>query len=177
MSPRLNERRRAFALLALIVVPCLVQTVLVGRVSVRGIAPDVTLCVIAIWGMLEGGIEALVVAFLSGVLLDLLTGNPLGSSAIALVVAASVGLAFAVVLPRTNPIVHVALVVVSTTAYYSVLMLLADSLQAHVSWTNVAIAVIVPSMVANVPVALVASEVLRRVSDGLGGPHAPMGYT
>lgn len=176
MPPRLNERRRAVALPALMVVPCLLQTVLVGRVSVRGIGPDLVLCSIAIWSMLEGGVEALVVAFLSGVLLDLLAGNPLGASALALVLAASLGIGFAVVLPRTNPIVHVVLVVVSTAAYYTVLMLLVDSLQAHVSWTSLAVAVIVPSAVVNAPFALIASEILRRLSVELGGPHVQMGY-
>ena len=56
-------------------------------------------------------------------------------------------------------------------------MLLADSLQAHVSWTSMAIAVIAPSAAVNVPVALVSSEILRRVSHGLGGPHVKMAYS
>jgi rod shape-determining protein MreD len=176
MPRRLNERRRAVALLALIVVPCLLQTVLVGRLSVRGIGPDLALCSIAVWSMLEGGIEALVVAFVSGLLLDVLAGNPLGASALALVVAASLGIGFAVVLPRTNPIVHVALVVVATAVYYTVLMLLVDSLQAHVSWTSLAVAVIAPTAAVNAPFALIASEILRRLSAQLGGPHVQMGH-
>ena len=117
MSPRASDRRRAVALVALVVLPCLAQVVLVGRLSVRGIGPDIALCSVAIWSMLEGGVEALVLAFLPGVLLDLLTGNPLGVSALALLTAASLGLACGSILPRANPFVYVALVVVARIAY------------------------------------------------------------
>lgn len=175
MSPRASDRRRVLALLALVVVPPLLQTTLVGRLSLRGIGPDLALCSVAIWSMLEGGVEALAVAFLTGVVLDLLTGNALGVSALALLTAASLGLAFGAVLPRSNPIVHVALVVVATIVYYSALMLLVDSLDARVSWTGMAIAVAVPSAIVNVPAALVASELLRRVSLRLVPARIPAG--
>ncbi|RLC81336.1 MAG: rod shape-determining protein MreD [Chloroflexi bacterium] len=66
----------------------LIQSILFSRVSVRGARPDLMLLVVLIWAFVRSMDEGVIWGFIGGLIIDLLSGGPLGATAIALVLAA-----------------------------------------------------------------------------------------
>jgi rod shape-determining protein MreD len=66
----------------------LVQSTLLSRVDVLGARPNLMLLVVLVWTVVRGIDEGLVWAFVGGLILDLLSGGPLASIALALLAAA-----------------------------------------------------------------------------------------
>ena len=66
----------------------LIQTVLLSRVSLWGARPDLMLLAVLVWAFVRGVDEALVWGFIGGLIVDLLSGGPLGATVLALVVVA-----------------------------------------------------------------------------------------
>jgi rod shape-determining protein MreD len=66
----------------------LIQTTLLARVSVFGARPDLMLLVVLAWTVLRGSDEGLGWAFIGGLILDIISGGPLASTALALVAVA-----------------------------------------------------------------------------------------
>lgn len=64
------------------------QDVTLSAVSVLGGRPDLVFLLVVGWAFLRGPAEGAVWAFVGGLLLDLLSGGPLGGIALALVLAA-----------------------------------------------------------------------------------------
>lgn len=56
----------------------MLQTCLLPRYAVEGIAPNLVVLLVAAWAILYGSREGALVALLSGFLLDLLSGAPFG---------------------------------------------------------------------------------------------------
>ena len=62
----------------------LIQTVLLSRVSLWGARPDLMLLVVLVWAVVRGVDEGLVWGFIGGLIIDLLSGGPLGATVLAL---------------------------------------------------------------------------------------------
>ncbi len=67
----------------------LIQTTLLARVSVLGAQPDLMLLVVLAWTVMRGADEGLGWAFIGGIMLDVLSGGPLASTALALIAVAA----------------------------------------------------------------------------------------
>lgn len=72
----------------LLAVVALLQGVLFSRVSLWGARPDLMLLIVMLWAMVRSLDEGLVWGFIGGLLVDLLSGGPLGGSSLALLAAA-----------------------------------------------------------------------------------------
>jgi rod shape-determining protein MreD len=72
----------------LLTVVALLQGVLFSRVSLWGARPDLMLLIVMLWAMVRSVDEGLVWGFIGGLLVDLLSGGPLGGSSLALLAAA-----------------------------------------------------------------------------------------
>lgn len=59
-----------------------------SRISVLGARPNLVLLVVLTWAVVRGADEGLMWAFVGGMILDLLSGGPLGATALALAGAA-----------------------------------------------------------------------------------------
>lgn len=75
----------AFPLLAVV---ALLQSVWLSRVNLLGARPDLMLLIVVLWAIVRGLDEGLVWGFVGGLLIDLLSGGPLGGTSLALVAAA-----------------------------------------------------------------------------------------
>ena len=62
----------------------LLQTVLLSRVNLWGARPDLMLLVVFVWAVVRGVDEGLVWGFIGGLIVDLLSGGPLGATVLAL---------------------------------------------------------------------------------------------
>ena len=66
----------------------LIQTVLLSRVNLWGARPDMMLLFVLVWAVVRGVDEGLVWGFIGGLIIDLLSGGPLGATVLALVTVA-----------------------------------------------------------------------------------------
>jgi rod shape-determining protein MreD len=66
----------------------LIQSTLLSRVSLWGARPDLILLVVLIWAFVRNVDEGLVWGFIGGLVVDLLSGGPLGGTSLALLAAA-----------------------------------------------------------------------------------------
>ena len=66
----------------------LVQTVLLSQLDLWGARPDLMLLVVLVWAVARGVDEGMVWGFIGGLIVDLLSGGPLGATTLALLTAA-----------------------------------------------------------------------------------------
>jgi len=62
----------------------LIQTVLLSRINLWGARPELMLLVVLIWAVVRGVDEGLVWGFIGGLIVDLLSGAPMGATMLAL---------------------------------------------------------------------------------------------
>jgi rod shape-determining protein MreD len=72
----------------LLVTVALSQTVLVSRVDLWGGRPDLMLLIVLVWSVVRGMNEGLVWGLIGGLIIDLISGGPLGATTLALLVVA-----------------------------------------------------------------------------------------
>ncbi len=72
----------------LLTTAALLQGVVFSRMDVWGARPDLMLLIVILWTMIRGMDEGLVWGFIGGLLVDLLSGGPLGGTSLALMAAA-----------------------------------------------------------------------------------------
>ncbi|MBX6341508.1 MAG: rod shape-determining protein MreD [Thermomicrobiaceae bacterium] len=107
--------RLFFALI--LIFTAIAQATVLQALNVLGIAPNLVLVFLLVWSGLRGATEGLLWAFPLGLLLDLLTLDPLGSNGLALIPVALIGgLARRRVL-HSGVIVPMLLVVAGTLAH------------------------------------------------------------
>lgn len=141
----------------------LVQTVLLSRVDLLGARPDLMVLVVLGWAFVRGVDQALVWAFIGGLIIDLLSGGPLGATVLALLVAAFLagqpwGLGIGSLLIRL-----VLLAFLSVAAYHLVLLAVLAWTGHTVSWAWALLRVAGPSAVLNA----VLAPFVRRPLDWL----------
>lgn len=136
----------------LLTIVALLQSVLFSRMSLWGARPDIMLLSVMLWAMVRNVDEGLVWGFIGGLLVDLLSGGPLGGTSLALLAAAFLagqpwgqGIGSSVVR-------LLLLALIGVTAYHLVLLLALSS--AHtVAWGFALLRVTVPSVLLNVVLA------------------------
>lgn len=132
-------------LLALVVV----QGSWLPHVRIAGVMPDAVLVAITSLSLLLGGLAAAPLAAGAGVALDLLSGAPLGLSAIALLVAVLLTGWWRGTIYYNGIIVFVAAAVLATAAYDAALLVGMQSLHEPVSWPAALRGVVAPSAIVN----------------------------
>jgi rod shape-determining protein MreD len=78
---------RRYLSLPLLLLAALLQATIVHEFRIGEAGPDLVLLVALAWGLLAGIEEGLLWAIVGGILLDLIAGNALGTSSLALVLA------------------------------------------------------------------------------------------
>ena len=98
-------------------VAALVQSTMLSRIEVRNVKPDLVLIVVLVGTLVYGAQSGLLWAFVGGVALDLFSGGPMGSSSLALMVAALVAAPGHHTLSRFHIIVPLGAAALGTLAY------------------------------------------------------------
>ncbi len=156
-----NRSTREFAILSLYVVlplltlAALTQTTALAGISLFGAHPDLVFLLVVGWAFLRGPAEGSVWAFVGGLLLDLLSGGPLGGFSLALLAAAILaGQPWGRELGST--LFRLWLLTLVACFLYHLVLLLATSVTGHpVNWQYGLSHVTAPSAVANSLLALV----------------------
>jgi len=127
----------------------LIQTTLLSRVSLLGGRPNLMLLVVLIWAVLRGLDEGLVWGFVGGLILDLLSGGPLASMALALVAAAYLAGQSLGEEVGSQAVRLVILTVLGSMAYHLVLMVILDWSGHSLDWGYSLLNIAAPSVVFN----------------------------
>lgn len=127
----------------------LIQSTLLARVSLLGARPNLMLLVVLIWAVVRDIDEGLLWAFIGGLILDLLSGGPLASIALALVAAAYLAGQSLVEGVGSQAVRLVFLTVLGTTAYHLVLLIILDWSGHTVDWAYSVLRVAGPSVLLN----------------------------
>lgn len=128
----------------------LLQGVLLSQVNLWGARPDLMLLVVLAWAMVRNVEEGLLWAFIGGLILDLLSGGPLGAILLALVAVAflagqSWGQGFG------SPVVRLLLLTFLGVVVYHLTLLFILTLMGYaVDWRFALTRVIGPSALLNV---------------------------
>lgn len=149
--------------LLLVAVAVMAQATLASRVRFFGASANLLLVLIVSWGLLRGVSAALPVAFICGLGLDLLSGLPLGTSALglmagSLVVGLGTNRVFA-----SNLILPVLLVAAATPIYAFVVLLTLQLRGFNLDWAQIALRVVAPETVLNSLLILLVYPIMRRL--------------
>ena len=110
----------------------LIQAALLSRVDLWGARPDLMLLVVLAWTVARGEHEGLVWAFIGGLIIDLLSGGPLGATTLA-----TVTVAFMSGRPWTqgigSPVIRLILLVFLAVIIYHLILLIV------LAWTGYAV--------------------------------------
>lgn len=131
----------------------LTQSVLLARVNLWGARPDLMLLVVLAWTVVRGVDEGLMWGFIGGVIVDLLSGGPLGATPLALLAVAFLagqpwGRGFGSSLIRLLLLVFLGVVV-----YHLVLLSVLVSMGHTVDWRFALTRVVGPSTLLNLVLA------------------------
>ncbi len=131
----------------------LFQTVVLARISLWGAQLDLMLLLVLMWAMVRGTDEGLVFAFVGGLILDLFSGGPLGTIALALLaVALLAGQPWGSGIG--SPVMRIILLTLLAATVYHVVMLIVLAWTGHVvDWGGVLPRVVGPAALLNAAVA------------------------
>ena len=144
---------------------CLVQASVARHLMVRGALPGIVLVVVVCWGILRGMDEGLLWAFIAGLLLDLFSGWPFGTSTVALVTTASVVSLGRGTFIRTHALLPLATVFAATILYFLVVLFILESTQHPVDWIAGIRDIAVPTALYNAVLAIPLFPLVRRLED------------
>jgi rod shape-determining protein MreD len=127
----------------------LLQSVLLSQIDVLGAQPELLLLVVLIWAVVRNADEGVMWGFAGGLILDLLSGGPLGGTSLALVAAAFLagqpwgqGLG--------SPVLRLLLLALASTAIYHLILLITLSWTGHaVDWGFALLRIAGPSILFN----------------------------
>jgi len=127
----------------------LLQSVLLSQVDVLGARPELLLLVVLVWAVVRNVDEGVIWGFVGGLIIDLLSGGPLGGTSLALVAAALLagqpwgqGLG--------SPVLRLLLLALASTAVYHLILLVVLSWTGHaVDWGFALLRIAGPSTLLN----------------------------
>jgi rod shape-determining protein MreD len=148
-----------YLVIPLLTLVALFQSVLLSRVSLWGARPDLMLLIVLLWAMVRSVDEALVWGFIGGLLMDLLSGGPLGGTSLALLAAAFLaGQSWGQDIGSS--VVRLLLLALVGAVAYHLVLLIALATGHTVAWGFSLLRVAMPSVLLNVALAPFVRPVL-----------------
>jgi rod shape-determining protein MreD len=123
-----------YSMIPLLLLVALLQSTALAKVAVRGVKPDVVLLLVLVGTLLYGGKPGIGWAFVGGLALDSFSGGPLGSSSLALMMAATVAGLGHRTLSRFNPLVPLGMSALGTLIYGVLYVLLINGQTEAAIW-------------------------------------------
>ncbi|MCJ7513777.1 MAG: rod shape-determining protein MreD [Anaerolineales bacterium] len=134
------------------------QTTLLPRFELLDGRADLVLLLVVGWAMTGRVVQAMVTGLVAGMLLDLLSGIPLGVSAIALIAAANVATLAQGRLWRAHQFAALGAVLIATAVYYTVLGSIALLIYPGTDLVHILTRVVLPATILNLILAIPAIQ-------------------
>jgi len=113
----MNRTSLYFLMIPLLGVAAIIHSVVVPRLAIAHVRPDLPVLLVVVWALLYGGSGALIIGFVAGLRMDVLSGGPMGGSSLALMgVALVAGVSYNRFF-RSNLLVPIASIAVGTLVY------------------------------------------------------------
>ena len=135
--------------------------------KVLGATPNLVLILAACWACLRGQGEAMVVVPLAGLLLDLTSSDPLGTSMLALAPIVPLAAAREFRLMESDFVPALGVVAGATVAYHSVRMGVLAATGQEVAWLDALAVVVLPAAIVNSLFAIIVYLPVRWLSGDL----------
>jgi len=146
----------------------LLQATILARIHFLGVAPNLMLVIVVSWSLLHGMTTGLVWAFVGGLALDLISGMPLGTSSLALMIAClATGIGTNKVF-STNLLFPLLIVCLSTVLYGWSVLLTMQLRDVPVDWITSTVRVIGPELLLNVCLMAITYPILQRRTSRAG---------
>ncbi|MGH2354786.1 MAG: rod shape-determining protein MreD [Chloroflexota bacterium] len=148
---------------SLLFVAALAQASLFPSLGFLWVRPDLVLQIVVIWSLLRGLREALPWGFAGGLLLDVFSGAPFGTAALALVLVAfccSIGQVSAF---RSNPLLPIVAVFWASVLYSLIFLFLLRTHEVPVEWLSTLRLLVVPNAILNTVVAPLTYWLVSRI--------------
>lgn len=133
-------------------------------VKVLGVAPDLVLIFVACWAMVRGQREAMVIVPVAGVLRDLTTSDPVGTSVLALSPIVLLAAARDLRPMESEFLPALAVVAAASLAYAVISMSVLTVIGDGVPWGAALLQVALPSMLVNALFAVIVYPTMRWLS-------------
>ncbi|MDE3077088.1 MAG: rod shape-determining protein MreD [Chloroflexota bacterium] len=143
----------------------LVQASIFSRFTLLGAAPQLVLLSAIAWSLVRGPAEGMFWGFVGGLSYDLVSGGPIGVSAVAMVVAAALAGLGGRALFGSNVLFPLGMVFLTTGVYVAVSAFLLATLHYRTDWNLIASSVLLPTAAANAALGLVIYPLFAFVNE------------
>lgn len=113
-----------YAVIPLVIILGIVQATLLPRLPIFGVVPGLWLVVAVGWSLLRGMREGLIVAFVAGLIIDLLSAAPFGATSLSLMLAIAIVSFLQQHLPKNQTLVPALLTALATIIFWLVYLLI-----------------------------------------------------
>jgi len=133
----------------LLAVAALLQASVFSRMTVAGAAPQLVLLSVVAWSLVRGPVEGMYWGFAGGLLYDVVSGGPVGVSALAMLAVAAVAGLLGGRMFGTNPLLPVLAVFLASGVFFVIDGFLLATLHYPTGWRSVFVDVAFPTAIAN----------------------------
>jgi rod shape-determining protein MreD len=153
----------------LLVIAVFAQATLLPRLRFFGASPNLVLIVLLSWSLLRGPSEAVAYAFLAGIVFDLISGLPLGTTSLALMLVCALAVLGEGPFFQGHVFLPMTAVAIATAIYAWFTLLVLQFHGAPVDWAGTTVRVIVPELLLNVVVISMVYPLMRWTIERVGG--------
>ncbi|MGH2448427.1 MAG: rod shape-determining protein MreD [Chloroflexota bacterium] len=139
------------------------QGSLVPHLAPWGALPSIVLIVAVDWGILRGADQGMLWGLYGGLCLDVFSGWPFGTSAVALVVVTSLVSLGSGTFMRTHTLVPIVTVFAATFLYYLIVLFILESVHEPVGWTAMLRDVALPAAIVNAIINIPAFHLMQKL--------------
>ena len=149
IPPKVGDSVGFYLLIPLFVLMAIAQSTVVSSIRLLGVTPDLVLLMVVAWAALRGSQEGILMALVSGVMIDALSGAPFGTATAALVAASYVVGLGAINVFRTARVFPYAAAALATLLYDLVFLFFLTMTGHEVPWAATLGRIVLPSIIIN----------------------------
>ncbi len=163
----MNRTSLYFLMIPILGILAIAHSIVVPRLAIAHVRPDVMVILVVVWALLYGGPGALLIGFVAGLWMDVLSGGPMGGSSLALMgVALVTGVSHRRFF-RSHPLVPIVSILVGTLVYSYLYLGILALVDHRLPFWETTQRLILPALLYNGAIMLLLSPVLNRLPDSL----------
>lgn len=161
----MNRTSLYFLMVPVLALAAIAHSVVIPHLAIAHVRPDVMVVLVVVWALLFGGSGALLIGFVGGLWMDVLSGGPMGASSLALMgVALVTGVGHARFF-RSNLLVPLVSIGLGTLVYSYLYLGLLVLVNHRLPFWEVTQRLILPAMVYNGAIMLLLTPFLNRLPE------------
>jgi len=161
----MNRASLYFLMFPLLGIVAIIHSVVIPRFAIAHVRPDVMVIVVVVWALLFGGSSALLIGFMGGLWMDVLSGGPMGASSLSLMgVALVTGISYNRFF-RSNLLVPMVSILLGTLTYSYLYWGILTLLDHRLPFWGTTLRLILPAVLYNGAIMLLLTPLLNRLPE------------